>query len=251
MIERFFREARAAASVKSPHIVDIYDSGRLEDGRPFIAMELLEGESLYDRMARIRLIDIPTTVRVIQHCAKGLTKAHAAGIVHRDLKPENIFLTQDENGEELAKILDFGLAKFYSPVSGGREDGRGSRAKGAVFGTPAYMSPEQVKGQGNVDHRADLWALGCMAFECLIGRPVWNTDQGVAMTFAAIAAANIPLPSKQRPDLPAAVRRVVPEGARARPEQALPDREGARGRAREGVRRSREFRRSTSAARST
>ena len=79
VIERFFREARAAASVKSPHIVDIYDSGRLDDGRPFIAMELLEGESLYDRMARIRIIDIPTTVRVIQHCAKGLMKAHAAG----------------------------------------------------------------------------------------------------------------------------------------------------------------------------
>ncbi|HEY2512087.1 MAG TPA: serine/threonine-protein kinase, partial [Polyangiaceae bacterium] len=201
VIERFFREARAAASVRSPHIVDVYDSGRLDDGRPFIAMELLEGESLYDRMARVRIIDIPTTVRVIQHCAKGLVKAHAAGIVHRDLKPENIFLTHDENGEELCKILDFGLAKFYSPVATDEKTARLTR-EGAVFGTPAYMSPEQVKGQGNVDHRADLWALGCMAFECLIGRPVWNTDQGVAMTFAAIAAANIPVPSKQRPDLP-------------------------------------------------
>jgi serine/threonine-protein kinase len=202
VIERFFREARAAASVKSPHIVDIYDSGRLDDGRPFIAMELLEGESLYDRMARIRIIDIPTTVRVIQHCAKGLVKAHAAGIVHRDLKPENIFLTKDENGDEIGKILDFGLAKFYAPVGADEKTARLTR-EGAVFGTPAYMSPEQVKGQGNVDHRADLWALGCMAYECLIGRPVWNTDQGVAMTFAAIAAAQIPLPSKQRPDLPA------------------------------------------------
>jgi eukaryotic-like serine/threonine-protein kinase len=203
VIERFFREARAAASVKSPHIVDIYDSGRLDDGRPFIAMELLEGESLYDRMARIRIIDIPTTVRVIAHCAKGLMKAHAAGIVHRDLKPENIFLTHDENGEEISKILDFGLAKFYAPVNSDEKTARLTR-EGAVFGTPAYMSPEQVKGQGSVDHRADLWALGCMAYECLIGRPVWNTDQGVAMTFAAIAAANIPVPSKQRPDLPAA-----------------------------------------------
>ncbi|MCA9587687.1 MAG: protein kinase, partial [Myxococcales bacterium] len=88
VIERFFREARAAASVKSPHIVEVYDSGRLDDGRPFIAMELLEGESLYDRMARVRIIDIETTIRVIVHTAKGLVKAHAAGIVHRDLKPE-------------------------------------------------------------------------------------------------------------------------------------------------------------------
>src|SRR6478672_8862433 len=113
VIERFFREARAAASVKSPHIVDVYDSGRLEDGRPFIAMELLEGESLYDRMARVRLIDARTTVRVIAQCAKGLVKAHGAGVIHRDLKPENIFLVRGEDGEEIAKILDFGLAKFY------------------------------------------------------------------------------------------------------------------------------------------
>ncbi len=204
VIERFFREARAAASVRSPYIVDVYDSGRLEDGRPFICMELLEGESLYDRMARIRLIDPETTVRVINHSAKALTKAHAAGIVHRDLKPENIFLMkpQDE-GEEIAKLLDFGLAKFYAPVAADEKTARLTR-EGAVFGTPAYMSPEQVKGQGSVDHRADLWALGCLAFECLIGRPVWNTDQGVAMTFAAIATSPIPVPSTLRPDLPEA-----------------------------------------------
>ncbi len=203
VIERFFREARAAASVKSPYIVDVYDSGRLEDGRPFITMEMLEGESLYDRMARVRLIDIPTTVRVISHCAKGLMKAHHAGIVHRDLKPENIFITKGEEGDEICKLLDFGLAKFYAPVAADEKTARLTR-EGAVFGTPAYMSPEQVKGQGNVDHRADLWGLGCMAFECLIGRPVWNTDQGVAMTFAAIATQAVPTPSKIRPDLPLA-----------------------------------------------
>jgi serine/threonine-protein kinase len=203
VIERFFREARAAASVKSPYIVDVYDSGRLEDGRPFIAMELLVGESLYDRMARVRLIDPKSTVRIIGQVCKGLIKAHAAGIVHRDLKPENIHLCRTEDGEEIAKILDFGLAKFYSPVETDEKTARLTR-EGAVFGTPAYMSPEQVKGHGNVDHRADLWALGCMAFECLTGRPVWNTDQGVAMTFAAIAASPLPLPSQFRPDLPPA-----------------------------------------------
>ncbi len=202
VIERFVREARAAASVKSPYIVEVYDSGRLEDGRPFIAMELLEGESLYDRMARVRLIDPATTVRIIGQVAKGLMKAHAIGIVHRDLKPENIHLCRGEDGEEIAKILDFGLAKFYSPVMTDEKTARLTR-EGAVFGTPAYMSPEQVKGQGSVDHRADLWALGCMAYECLTGRPVWNTEQGVAMTFAAIAAAQLPIPSRMRPDLPA------------------------------------------------
>src|SRR5579859_6953435 len=201
VIERFFREARAAASVKSPFIVEVYDSGRLEDGRPFIAMELLEGESLYDRMARVRLIDTQSTVRIIGQVARGLTKAHAANIVHRDLKPENIYLCRVDEGGEIAKILDFGLAKFYAPVKTDEKTARLTR-EGAVFGTPAYMSPEQVKGQGNVDQRADLWALGCMTYECLTGRPVWNTDQGVAMTFAAIAAAQLPVPSRMRPDLP-------------------------------------------------
>jgi eukaryotic-like serine/threonine-protein kinase len=201
VIERFFREARAAASVKSPYIVDIYDSGRLEDGRPFIAMEMLDGETLYDRMTRIRIIDPATTVRVISLCAKGLVKAHAAGIVHRDLKPENIFILMGEDGDETVKILDFGLAKFYAPMKPDEKAARLTR-EGAVFGTPAYMSPEQVKGQGTVDHRADLWALGCMAFECLTGRPVWNIDQGVAMTFAAIATASLPVPSKMRPEIP-------------------------------------------------
>jgi serine/threonine-protein kinase len=203
VIERFFREARAAASVKSPYIVEVYDSGRLEDGRPFIAMELLEGESLYDRMARVRLIDAHSTVRIIGQVAKGLVKAHALGIVHRDLKPENIHLCRGEDGDEIAKILDFGLAKFYSPVQTDEKTARLTR-EGAVFGTPAYMSPEQVKGHGNVDHRADLWALGCMTYECLTGRPVWNTEQGVAMTFAAIASGQLPSPSRYRPDLPVA-----------------------------------------------
>jgi serine/threonine-protein kinase len=203
VIERFFREARAAASVKSPYIVDIYDSGRLEDGRPFIAMEMLEGETLYDLMTRVRLIDPRTTIRIISQCAKGLMKAHAVGIVHRDLKPENIFLLAGDDGEETLKILDFGLAKFYAPMNPDEKTARLTR-EGAVFGTPAYMSPEQVKGQGSVDHRADLWALGCMTFECLTGRPVWNTEQGVAMTFAAIAASSIPVPSHLRPDLPPA-----------------------------------------------
>src|SRR5438270_4939712 len=205
VIERCFREARAAASVKSPYIVDVYDSGRLDDGRPYIAMEMLEGESLYDRMARVRIIDVDTTIRVIVHSAKGLMKAHAAGIVHRDLKPENIFLTKGEDSDDICKILDFGLAKFYAPVNPEDKAQKRLTREGAVFGTPAYMSPEQVKGQGNVDHRADLWALGCMAYECLIGRPVWNMDQGVAMTFASIATGPIPVPSAARADLPPAL----------------------------------------------
>ncbi len=201
VVERFLREARAAAAVRSPYICDVFDSGKLDDQRPFLVMELLEGESLYERMVRVRQFDAATTLRIAAHVGRGLTKAHAANIVHRDLKPENIFLTTDEEGELLAKILDFGLAKFYAPAAEAGEQARLTR-EGAIFGTPAYMSPEQVKGQGAVDHRADLWALGCIVYECLTGRTVWSTEQGVAMTFAQIASAPLPRLARYRPDLP-------------------------------------------------
>ena len=201
VVERFLREARAAAAIRSPYICDVYDSGKLEDGRPFLVLELLEGDSLYERMTKIRLIPVDTTLSIINQTCRGLTKAHAASIVHRDLKPENIFLTKDEEGKLLAKILDFGLAKFYAPMGGSPQQARLTR-EGAVFGTPAYMSPEQVRGQGAVDLRADLWALACIVYECFTGRTVWSTEQGVAMTFAQIASAPLPRPAQYRPDLP-------------------------------------------------
>jgi serine/threonine-protein kinase len=200
--ERFIREARAASAVRSPHICDVYDSGMYEE-RPFLVMELLEGESLYDMLTRLRRLDIQTTVTVITQTARGLAKAHEANIVHRDLKPENIFVTRTEEQGICAKLLDFGLAKFYEPTNDGDPKTVRLTREGALFGTPAYMSPEQAKGQGGeVDHRSDLWALGCIAYECLTGQTVWSVDQGVAMILAQVAGAPLPRPSRLRPDLP-------------------------------------------------
>src|SRR5688572_21023671 len=198
--ERFLREARAAAAIRSPYICDVYDSGMFED-RPFLVMELLEGESLYDMMTRVRKIDVEATLRIATHTARGLSKAHESNVVHRDLKPENIFLTKDEEGRLLAKLVDFGLAKFYEPTGDDALSPRITR-EGALFGTPAYMSPEQAKGQGEVDHRADLWALGCIVYECLTGRTVWDVQQGVAMILAQIAKGSLPDPRAYRPDVP-------------------------------------------------
>jgi eukaryotic-like serine/threonine-protein kinase len=200
--ERFIREARASAAIRSPYICDVYDSGMYEE-RPFLVMELLEGESLYDLLTRVRQVDIDTTLTVATHACRGLTKAHEMNVVHRDLKPENIFLTHTAEGELIVKLLDFGLAKFYEPTGGDAAQARLTR-EGALFGTPAYMSPEQAKGQGEVDHRCDLWALGCIVYECLTGQTVWNVDQGVAMILAQIASAPLPRPSRLRPDLPKA-----------------------------------------------
>jgi eukaryotic-like serine/threonine-protein kinase len=199
--ERFIREARAASAVRSPHICDVYDSGMYEE-RPFLVMELLEGESLYDMLTRLRRLDIVTTVTVITQTARGLAKAHESNVVHRDLKPENIFVTRTEEQGLVAKLLDFGLAKFYEPVNDGDPQTVRLTREGALFGTPAYMSPEQAKGQGEVDHRSDLWALGCIAYECLTGQTVWSVDQGVAMILAQVAGAPLPRPSRLRPDLP-------------------------------------------------
>jgi serine/threonine-protein kinase len=199
--ERFIREARAASAVRSPHICDVYDSGMFEE-RPFLVMELLEGESLYDLLTRARRLDIPTTLSVITQTSRGLAKAHEANIVHRDLKPENIFVSRDEDGGLIVKLLDFGLAKFYEPTNDGDPKTVRLTREGALFGTPAYMSPEQAKGQGEVDHRSDLWALGCIVYECLTGQTVWGVEQGVAMILAQVASAPVPRPSRLRPDLP-------------------------------------------------
>lgn len=200
VMERFIREARAAAAIRSPYICDVYDVGTFE-GRPFLVMELLEGESLYDRLTHVRRLDPKPMATIASQVCKGLAKAHEANVVHRDLKPENIFLTTDEEGNTVAKIVDFGLAKFYEPAHEGGAAARLTR-DGALFGTPAYMSPEQAKAQGEVDQRADLWALACIVYECLTGRTVWNVDQGVAMILAQIAGAPIPRPSRLRSDLP-------------------------------------------------
>lgn len=198
--ERFMREARAAAKIRSPYICDVYDVGTFND-RPFLVMELLEGESLYERLSRERRLSIEETIRIATETGMGLAQAHEANIVHRDLKPENIFLTRSGGGEQCTKIVDFGLAKFYEPHLEGGESARLTKA-GALFGTPAYMSPEQASAQGPVNHRTDLWAFGCIVYEMLVGRTVWNVDQGVAMILAQIAGGPLPTPTRVRTDLP-------------------------------------------------
>jgi len=198
--ERFMREARAAAAIHSPYICEVFDSGMFQE-RPFLVMELLLGESLYDHMSRVRQMKVGTVLRIMKHVTRGLDKAHEANVVHRDLKPENIFLTQDEDGDLLAKIVDFGLAKFYENRDGEPDRNVRLTREGALFGTPAYMSPEQARGQGEVDHRADLWALGCITYECLTGTTVWDVQQGVAMILAQIARGQLPNPRDRRPDL--------------------------------------------------
>jgi serine/threonine-protein kinase len=169
---RFLREAQAAASLRSPHVVQVLDHGFDESThQPFIVMELMEGESLATRLSRLGRLAPRDAARVLNHVARALTRAHASGIVHRDLKPDNVFLVQNED-EEIAKVLDFGIAKSQA-----HQLGQGAATQtGAVMGTPYYMSPEQIGGSRTVDFRTDLWALGVIACECLTGRRPFDAD---------------------------------------------------------------------------
>jgi serine/threonine protein kinase len=160
--ERFKREAQAAASLRSAHVVQVLDYGVHED-TPFLVMELLQGQSLADCIEREKRLAPERTLTIITQVARAIGRAHAAGIVHRDLKPDNIFLIREDD-QELAKVLDFGIAKTTGPRFGGMET-----RTGVTMGTPYYMSPEQVEGKKALDHRSDLWSLTVIACECLTG----------------------------------------------------------------------------------
>lgn len=159
--ERFKREARAVAMLRSPHIVQIHDFG-LDDGVPYIAMELLEGEDLRDRLDRIGAFSLSETADIVSQISEALAVAHQAGLIHRDVKPRNVFLAR-EGDREIAKLLDFGVAKDTSGLLSSDDTTTGS-----FLGSPRYMSPEQARGM-SVDPRSDVWALGIVTFEMLTG----------------------------------------------------------------------------------
>ena len=171
-LARFQREATAAAALRSPHVVQILDQGfDTATHQPFIVMELMEGESLAGRISRLGKLSPERTAVVVTHVARALARAHDAGIVHRDLKPDNVFLVRNDD-EEIAKVLDFGIAKSEAHKLSGNV---GTRT-GTVMGTPYYMSPEQISGLKSVDFRTDLFALGVIACECLTGRRPFVAD---------------------------------------------------------------------------
>jgi serine/threonine protein kinase len=162
---RFGVEAKAAARLRSRHVVQIYDSGHAADGTPYIVMEYLDGQTLEERLAEQRDVGLDEAVRITTHVGRALARAHAQGVVHRDLKSGNIFIAKSDDDEQgwLAKVLDFGVAKLTDPLA------PSATKTGTIVGTPLFMSPEQIRGASRVDHRADLYSLGMVFYNMVTG----------------------------------------------------------------------------------
>ncbi len=195
--QRFEREAKMAASLKSAHVVHVHDYG-VEDDRPYIVMEFLQGEDLGKRLKRERRLAIPVTSSILVQIARGLRRAHDAGLIHRDLKPPNIFMARGED-EEIVKILDFGIAKNTTEPA----LGEGTKT-GELMGSPHFMSPEQIRGAKDIDYRSDLWSLGVILFRSVVGALPFKGDS-VGSVIAQILADPIPVPSAVYPSLTPAV----------------------------------------------
>jgi serine/threonine-protein kinase len=192
-VQRFINEARVIASIRHPGIVDVFGFGRLPDQRTYLAMEWLEGESLAVRLASGPL-QFQEALEVLRQIGRALEAAHAKNIAHRDLKPENVFLV-DQGDERVVKLLDFGLAKETD-----QDAGVGITRDGQILGTPLYMSPEQCRSKG-VDHRTDIYALGCLAYLLLAGHTPFRHDN-TAELISAHLTVEPPRPRKINPHLP-------------------------------------------------
>jgi serine/threonine-protein kinase len=204
VVTRFFNEARAANTIRHPGIIEIYDFGQTPEGAAYLVMEYLEGETLKARSARLPF-RWPAVLPFARQIAGALAAAHAMGIVHRDLKPDNVFLVPDPEvpGGERIKLLDFGIAKLAVDSSSSVT----VTHTGEVIGTPTYMAPEQCRGVA-VDHRADLYALGCLIYELCCGRPPFR-GEGAGDVLAAHIHMPVPAMSTAEAEIPEGLEALV------------------------------------------
>jgi serine/threonine-protein kinase len=198
-VARLLQEARLASSIGHEHIVDVTDFGTTSDGRSFVVMEFLDGESLAELAMREAPLPIDRSLGIARQVASALGAAHAKGIFHRDVKPENIYLVK-RGDADFVKVVDFGISKAVKP--GGDEGGEGYRLThtGLLLGTPLYMSPEQARGEEDLDHRVDIWALGVLLYECLTGEVPFRANNYLGIISQVLTHEPTP-PSKLRPEL--------------------------------------------------
>lgn len=197
VVARLEREAQLASSIGHEHIIDITDIGSTHDGRTFVVMEFLEGQSL-GAVIEDGVLPEQRAIRIAYQIASALHAAHEKGILHRDIKPDNVFLLE-RNGKDFVKVVDFGISKLLSPAEDGSHSPRLTQT-GMVLGTPLYMSPEQARGADELDHRIDVWSLGVILFEMVTGRVPFDGTNYLSIV-SRVANDDIQRPSEIRPGL--------------------------------------------------
>lgn len=210
-VERFLREAQAAALLRSDHVARVHDVGRMADGAPYMIMEYLEGCDLKKYLERTGPLPVEEAVTFVLHACDAIAEAHAAGIIHRDLKPANLFLTKRRNGSLVVKVLDFGISKHT-----GAEKVELTNTT-ATLGSPLYMSPEQIAKSKTVDARTDVWALGLIAYELLTGECPFRAGSLLEVA-ARVLQEEPPDLQEVRPDVPAHVSTAIMRCLRKRRE---------------------------------
>jgi tRNA A-37 threonylcarbamoyl transferase component Bud32 len=209
LVARLLQEARLASSIGHENIVDVTDFGTTDDGRSFVVMEFLDGEPLAQLVMREAPLPVERSLRIARQVASALGAAHAKGIYHRDVKPENVYLVR-RGDADFVKVVDFGISKAVK--QGGDDPAESYRLThtGLLLGTPLYMSPEQARGEDDLDHRVDIWALGVMLYECLTGEVPFHANNYLGI-ISQVLTKDAPPPSRLRPELgiPEAVEAVV------------------------------------------
>jgi serine/threonine-protein kinase len=202
-LERFRREIQLAARVHHPHVVPVLLVGQA-DGLLYYTMPYIEGESLRQRLDREGPLPVEDVIRIMRDVADALSHAHALGVIHRDIKPDNILLVRHH-----ALVTDFGVAKALRQSRYGEDRAQGrTPSHGIALGTPAYMAPEQAAADPTIDHRADIYALGCVAYEMLTGKPPFSGRPAQKIMAAQVVERPVPI-SKLRPDVPPALEAIV------------------------------------------
>ena len=200
VLTRFQREAEAAAAIRSPYVVDVYDVDRTPDGRPYIVGEFLEGKEFAEYLDKHGRMKAGQAVRLVRHVCKALIAAHQKGVIHRDMKPENVFLVGD-SALPVAKVIDFGISKH------GDKPGTALTKTGMIMGTPSYMAPEQARGE-RVDHRADIYAVGAILYCALTGQRPFDRNDPTA-TLTAVLIEDPPRPRSLEPTIPEGLEMII------------------------------------------